>query len=553
MFNRISLPPPELASAAYLTKGPLGDHLSRTTGGERELRMASPPQASNKHPQQKTQERQPRAVSFQLPPGLARPALPSACPCELSDLAWQQPALHPLYGLQPTALHPLVAQQPASAMTALREQVIEPTSRRHTSEEELGESHAAVTDAQLHASFEDDLSLFSAEEIKKAKEKAGESLRGTCESVPRASFTAQQLKHVIQTTWAIQQQSSQDGEASLKARILDKSFQHRIFDLDMAACTSAPSHMSLKILLTLSLINRWDVITANLSSALLPASEALVLVEPPPELAQRSDVLWKITRALYGIEHSPRLWQQHLANKLEELGLRRNKVEPCIFSSEQLIVMLHLDALLIEGDKHQQESCISQLSTSISLTDIIKLDAKTPLSFLNMTLEHSKQDHSISLHLPASSYMKLFKMYGMENAKAISTLEDQLCQSEGQRKYSKPLASARQKLYRTAFGQLLWTTQVRPDLSFAVNELSRSLQASTRQDEQQLKKVLRYLKGTLHFTTSLQPPRKKVIERASSIHIQACFDSTLEGSNQKKKASKWSYPIFVGSSFGSFH
>ena len=52
---------------------------------------------------------------------------------------------------------------------------------------------------------------------------------------------------------------------------------------------------------------------------------------------------------------------------------------------------------------------------------------------------------------------------------------------------SKPLASARHKLYRTTVGQLLWATPVRPDICFAVKELSRSLQAPTQQDEKQLK------------------------------------------------------------------
>ena len=150
--------------------------------------------------------------------------------------------------------------------------------------------------------------------------------------------------------------------------------------------------------------------------------------------------------------------------------------------------------------------------------------------------------------------MKLLKMYGMEEAKATSTLADQLCHSEGTRHTgNKTLALARQKLYRTAVGQLHWATPVRPDISFAVRELSRSLHTPTRQDEQQLKQVLRYLKGTLHFTTSLQPPRKRVIERASSTHTQACFDSALEGSKQTKRStsgatlSLWGVPLAASS------
>ena len=81
----------------------------------------------------------------------------------------------------------------------------------NASEEEFRESQAAVKDAQLQAY---DLSLFSAEEIKKAKQKEGESLRGTYEQVSRASLTAQQLQQVIQTTWSIQERPSQEGEAS---------------------------------------------------------------------------------------------------------------------------------------------------------------------------------------------------------------------------------------------------------------------------------------------------------------------------------------------------
>ena len=94
---------------------------------------------------------------------------------------------------------------------------------------------------------------------------------------------------------------------------------------------------------------------------------------------------------------------------------------------------------------------------------------------------------------------------------------------------------------------------MRPDISFAVKELSRSLQAPTSQDEKQLKQVLRYLKGTLHFTSSLQPPRKRVIERASSIQIQAYFDSACKGSNQQKKStngaslSLWGVPLATSS------
>ena len=247
LFKSITLPQPELASAAYLKMAKLGDQPIAKAGGESELRTASPPQAyRHLHPKAKGSHSRALYSSAQLPPGLAQTSSSQACPYGLSDLAWQQPALHQSHALQPTALHPPVVQQPPSATTAWIEKVMAPTSSRqsseaqasqqqpvrrsktptgseetanklyhilekartfqeielavNTSEEESRESQAALKVAQLQNYFEDDLSLFSAEEITKAQQKAGESLRGTYEPVPRASFTAQQLQHVIQTT-----------------------------------------------------------------------------------------------------------------------------------------------------------------------------------------------------------------------------------------------------------------------------------------------------------------------------------------------------------------
>ena len=263
-----------------------------------------------------------------------------------------------------------------------------------------------------------------------------------------------------------------------------------------------------------------------------------MLVKPPPELEQNPDVLWWLKKAVYGLKTSPKLWQQHLASKLEELGLRKNKADPCIFMGEKLLVMTYVDDLLIVGEQQEQESFITKLSAYFLLKHKTKLDAKTPLIFLGKTLEHKASEHSINLHLPSSYYMKLFKMYGMENAKTTSTTGDKLGQSDDPRDpLNHPLDQARHKLYRTAVGKLLWASPVRPDISFAVEELSRSLQAPTQQVEKQLKHLLRYLKETLRFTTSLQPPRKRVVEQASSIQMQAYSDSDWAGCPKTRRST----------------
>ena len=58
---------------------------------------------------------------------------------------------------------------------------------------------------------------------------------------------------------------------------------------------------------------------------------------------------------------------------------------------------------------------------------------------------------------------------------------------------------------RRMVGKLQWLSYTRPDMSFAVKELARSLQQPTVRDRQRLRHCLRYLAGTQHHKFVIQP------------------------------------------------
>ena len=407
-----------------------GDQPTDQQGGDSQLRLEFPPQAYTQPPQQRPRGRprnQPATFQPALvpPPGLAQPSTSTSL-LQPAQQAHQSAALQPKVQQQPPAASALQQQPvrrritqkgPGPAATKLHNILEKARSIQeielavNAAEEELRDAKEALKDVHLQAYYEDDLSLFPEEDIKKAMLKEGESLHGTYVPVSKASFTKQQLKQVIQTRWAVQARPSQDGSTSLKARFVAKGFKQQILDPSLETYASTPSHLSLRILLILSLVNHWDVVTADISSAFLQApipEGELVLVKPPPELEQNP--LWRLTKALYGLKTSPKLWQQHLASKLEELGLRKNKADPCIFVGEKLLVMTYVDDLLIVGEKQEQESFLAKLSAHFPLKHQTKLDAKTPLTFLGKLVEYNAQEHSISLHLPTAYYLKLFKI-----------------------------------------------------------------------------------------------------------------------------------------------
>ena len=293
-FKTISIPAPELSSSASVKMAKEGDQPTDQQGGESKLRLDVPPQAFTQPPQQRPRGRprnQPAAFQPALvpPPGLAQPSTSTSLP--------QQPQ----QAKQPAALQPKVQQTPpptaASAAPALQQPVrrritkkgpgpaatklhsiLEKARSTHelevavnAAEEELSDAKEALKDVHLQAYYEDDLSLFAEEDIKKAMLKEGESLHGTYDPVSKASFTKQQLKQVIQTRWVVQPRPAQDGETSLRARFVAKGFKQQILDPSLETYASTPSHLSLRILLILSLVNHWDVVTADISSAFLQA------------------------------------------------------------------------------------------------------------------------------------------------------------------------------------------------------------------------------------------------------------------------------------------
>ena len=106
VFKSITIPPPELTSAASLKMAKLDDQTCDQTSGEGklmlELSLHKPPQQRARGRPSKQQQAFP--PSFHPPPGLVQQSAPQACPQEWPKPPLQQPALP-----QP------VVQQPASA------------------------------------------------------------------------------------------------------------------------------------------------------------------------------------------------------------------------------------------------------------------------------------------------------------------------------------------------------------------------------------------------------------------------------------------------------
>lgn len=125
-------------------------------------------------------------------------------------------------------------------------------------------------------------------------------------------------------------------------------------------------------------------------------------------------------------------------------------------------------------------------------------DLGTPRTFLGIKIERKGNE----LHLSQRSYFeKLLGRFGMENCQPTSTPMEMTPIPENQEKLGPE-----EKPYRELVGCLMYgMIATRPDLSFAVNYFSRYQHDQTEARWKGLKRILRYIKGTLNYNLCYKP------------------------------------------------
>ena len=124
-----------------------------------------------------------------------------------------------------------------------------------------------------------------------------------------SNLTKAQQSKVIKSRWVLRQKGN-----SVRARIVAKGYAEEVNDND-DIYASTPIFCVLRLLLTMAL-------TFNL------------FMFPPTEFYNPEDnIVWKLNKAIYGLRSSPKAWQNHLAETLQQLGMQRLASEPNVFKT----------------------------------------------------------------------------------------------------------------------------------------------------------------------------------------------------------------------------
>ncbi|WVZ54330.1 LOW QUALITY PROTEIN: hypothetical protein U9M48_005142 [Paspalum notatum var. saurae] len=299
--------------------------------------------------------------------------------------------------------------------------------------------------------------------------------------------------HAITLKWVFKLKRDEAGAIiKHKARLVARGFvQQEGIDFDDAFAPVARME-SVRLLLALAAQEGWHVHHMDVKSAFLNGDlKEEVYVHQPPgfEIPGKEGKVLRLRKALYGLRQAPRAWNAKLDSTLKGMGFEQSRHEAAIYrrgnGGNALLVGVYVDDLVITGVKDAEVAAFKEeMKATFQMSDL------GPLSYLG--IEVHQDDSGITLRQTAYA-KRIVELAGLTDCNpALTPMEERLKLS---RDSTAEEVDATQ--YRRLVGSLRYLVHTRPDLAFSVGYVSRFMQRPTTEHQQAVKRIIRYVAGTL--------------------------------------------------------
>lgn len=300
----------------------------------------------------------------------------------------------------------------------------------------------------------------------------------------------------IRCKWVFKQKTDINGESTIyKARLVAKGCpQRKGLDYDEIFSPVA-RYATLRTVLAIATHLDLELHQIDFDSAFLNGdlNEEVYMDLPESYMGEHdANKVCLLKKALYGLKQAGRTWYQRLDRELRKLGLKRSKLDACLYTKKHptnpVAVVVYVDDLTIMGSKEQVCDIKTKLSDLFRMKDLGELKqipgVKVERCRKNGTLKLS-QEHYIR---------SVIQRFNMTKCNPVKTPGEPGSAGVSNEKADK----VREEVpYRELVGALTYlATITRPDISYAVNYISKYVNKPTEIHWKAAKRVLRYLQGT---------------------------------------------------------
>ena len=240
-----------------------------------------------------------------------------------------------------------------------------------------------------------------------------------------------------------------------------------------------------------------DAVTAFLQGDL---TDEIYMIQPD-EFTDGTDKVCKLNKAVYGLKQASREWNKALNLVLLNFGLKRSKLDPCIyykiFNNIIIIIAVYVDDILILSNNNELRGKLkATLCNSFKMKDLGEATNCVGIQI-------SRDRVNGKIFLDQQKYIiEILDRFNMTDCNIASTPADlnQKLSLEMCPKTKEELAEMEKIPYQQAVGSILYLAQsTRPDLVYAINNVSRFNNNFGKAHWVAVKRILRYLKGSMNL------------------------------------------------------
>jgi Reverse transcriptase (RNA-dependent DNA polymerase) len=319
-----------------------------------------------------------------------------------------------------------------------------------------------------------------------------------------------------------------------KARWVCHGFE-QVYGQDYNKTSSPTACMEyFQVLLHLGAALDYDMQQINVKTAflngLLPEGETCYMEQPPGfEESGFEDHVWELQKGLYGLKQGGRIWNRTMNEAMINWGFTRLSCEYCIYyrwsdTGEIIFTAVHVnDFLSVASTRTENERFKTQLREKWTISGLG--EAKF---CIGIAIECNRAACSVALSQTAL-IDRIVSQFWMSDAYPVSTPMDPgvkltrhargtLSDEDAKRLSLVP--------YRALVGSLLYVSMgTRPDISFAVQQLTQFLDCYTLTHWEAAKRIVQYLKGTRELKLHLGGQKVAELMGYTDSNFANCVDT----------------------------
>ena len=331
-------------------------------------------------------------------------------------------------------------------------------------------------------------------------------------------------KNVIGTKWVYKIKRKSDGSIDrYKARLVAKGYAQQ-YGIDYEETFAPTSRMTtIRTVVALAAHRGWKVHQLDVKTAFLNGDlQEEVYVKQPPGFAMKGKehMVCRLNKALYGLKQAPRAWYEKIHKHLIALGFTCSPIESTLYVCKDgvdlIVLVLYVDDILLTGP------CAAKLD--ILMVDLQYSFDVTYLGLLSyyLGIQFVSVEGGIMMH-QAKYVEKLLQRFGFEDCKPVAT------PVETGFRFSVEDSSDvfDTSLYQQAVGCLIYACNTRPDIQYAVSQLSRFMHNPGTKHWQAVKRVFRYLKGTLSLAMFYGASVQSCLHAFTDSDWAGCYDTRV--------------------------